>query len=153
MGQDTRWKPRVTVAAIVEREGRFLMVEEAAEGGSVYNQPAGHLEQGESLVDAVVRETREETGWTIRPSAVVGLHQWTSPGGANFLRVAFSGEAVAHDPSLTPDEGIRAVLWLTRDEIAAQGALLRSPMVLRCVDDYCAGKRHPLDLLVYLDRA
>lgn len=153
MGQDTRWKPRVTVAAIVEREGRFLMVEEEAKGGVVFNQPAGHLEPGESLIDAVIREAREETGWTIRPTAVVGLHQWASPGGADFLRVAFAGEAVAHDPGLTPDEGIRAVLWLSRDEIAAQGAMLRSPMVLRCIDDYLAGKRHPLDLLVYLDRA
>ena len=145
-----RWKPRVTVAAVVERGGRFLMVEEEAEGGIVYNQPAGHLEQGESLLDAVVRETREETGWTIRPSAVVGIHQWTSPGGVDYLRVAFAGMAVGHDPGLTPDEGIRAVLWLTRDEIAVLGGALRSPMVLRCVDDYLAGKRHPLDLLVYL---
>lgn len=153
MGQDTRWKPRVTVAAIVERDGRFLMVEEEARGGIVYNQPAGHLEQGESLIDAVVRETWEETGWTIRPSAVVGLHQWVSPGGVDFLRVAFAGEAVVHDPDLTPDEGIRAVLWLTRDEIAAQRAALRSPMVLRCIDDYLAGKLYPLDLLVYLDHA
>ncbi len=150
MKQDTRWKPRVTVAAIVEREGHFLMVEEEVEGRVVYNQPAGHLERGESLIEAMLRETREETGWTVRPVAVVGLYQWTSPGGSDFLRVTFAGMALEHDPGLTPDTGIRAVLWLTRDAVAARSAALRSPMVLRGIDDYLAGRRYPLDLLAYL---
>lgn len=153
VNQDTRWRPRVTVAAVVEREGRFLMVEEEAQGRIVYNQPAGHLERGESLIEAVMRETREETGWNIRPNAIVGLHQWASPAGDGFLRVAFAGEALGRDPEPTLDEGIRAVLWLSRTEIAARDAALRSPMVLQCIDDYLAGRRHPLDLLAYLGGA
>lgn len=148
-----RWKPHVTVAAVVENDGRFLMVEEEVEGRVVYNQPAGHLEQGESLIEAVVRETREETGWHIRPTAVVGIHQWTSPGARTFLRVSFAGGALGHDPVRAPDAGIRAVLWLTRTEIIERSGALRSPMVLQCLDDYLAGKRFPLDLLVHLDVA
>ncbi|MGE0371760.1 MAG: NUDIX hydrolase [Gammaproteobacteria bacterium] len=148
-----RWKPHVTVAAVVEREGRFLMVEEEAENRIVYNQPAGHLEQGESLLDAVVRETREETGWRIRPTAVVGIHQWTSPGARSFLRVAFACDALDHDPALAPDDSIRAVMWLTRADVAARGGALRSPMVIKCIDDFIAGKCYPLDLLACLDAA
>lgn len=127
------------------------MVEEEVEGRIVYNQPAGHLEQGESLADAVVRETREETGWRIRPTALVGVHQWTSPAGRTFLRVSFTGSALDHDPALAPDEGVRDVLWLTRDEIVGRVGTLRSPMVLKCIDDYLAGKRYPLELIVHLD--
>ena len=148
-----RWKPHVTVAAVVEDDGRFLMVEEEVEGRIVYNQPAGHLEQGESLIEAVVRETREETGWQIRPTAVVGVHQWTSPSARTFLRVTFAGSALALDPARPPDEGIRAVPLLTRVEIVARDRALRSPMVLKCLDDYLAGKRYPLDLLAHLDAA
>lgn len=148
-----RWKPHVTVAAVVEQDGRFLMVEEEVENRIVCNQPAGHLEQGESLIEAVVRETREETGWRIRPTAVVGIHQWTSPGGRTFLRVSFAGTALEHDAGCVPDAGIRAVLWLTRAEIVARGVALRSPMVVQCLDDYLAGRRYPLELLVHLDAA
>jgi 8-oxo-dGTP pyrophosphatase MutT (NUDIX family) len=153
VNHDMRWKPHVTVAAVVEHEGRFLIVEEEAENRIVYNQPAGHLERGESLLDAVVRETREETGWRIRPTAVVGIHQWTSPSARSFLRVAFACNALDHDPALEPDDGIRAVMWLTRAEVAARGDALRSPMVLKCIDDFMAGKCYPLDLLVCLDAA
>jgi ADP-ribose pyrophosphatase YjhB (NUDIX family) len=141
----------VTVAAVVEDRGRFLMVEEEAEGRLVYNQPAGHLEQGESLFDAVVREAREETGWRIRPTAIVGVQQWTSASARTFLRVAFAGAAVERDPAPVLDPDIRAVLWLTRAEIVARGAALRSPMVLRCIDDYLGGRLYPLELLVHLD--
>lgn len=148
-----RWMPHVTVAAVVEDDGRFLMVEEEAEDRIVYNQPAGHLEQGESLVEAVVRETHEETGWHIRPTDVVGIHQWTSPGERTFLRVSFAGRALKHDPARAPDAGVRAVLWLTRTEILRRSGVLRSPMVLRSLDDYLAGRRYPLDLLVSLDAA
>jgi 8-oxo-dGTP pyrophosphatase MutT (NUDIX family) len=148
-----RWKPHVTVAAVVENDGRFLMVEEEVEGRVVYNQPAGHLEQGESLIEAVVREAREETGWHIRPTAVVGVHQWTSPSARTFLRVCFAGSALGHDATRTLDAGIRAALWLTRAEIIARSGALRSPMVRQCIDDYLAGKRYPLDLLVHLDAA
>jgi len=148
-----RWKPHVTVAAVVEDCGRFLIVEEEVEGRIVYNQPAGHLEPGESLVEAVIRETREETGWRIQPTAVVGIHQWTSPGGRSFLRVSFAGTVVDRDTGCVPDDGIRAVLWLTRMEILQHSAGLRSPMVMKCLDDYLAGKRYPLDLLAHLDAA
>jgi ADP-ribose pyrophosphatase YjhB (NUDIX family) len=143
----------VTVAAVVENDGRFLMVEEEIDDRIVYNQPAGHLEQGESLVEAVVRETREETGWHIRPTAVLGIHQWTSPGARTFLRVSFAGSALEHDPARAPDAGIRAVLWLTRTEIMKRRGALRSPMVLKSLDDYLAGRRFPLDLLARLDAA
>jgi 8-oxo-dGTP pyrophosphatase MutT (NUDIX family) len=148
-----RWKPHVTVAAVIESRGRFLMVEEEVEGRLVYNQPAGHLEQGESLCEAVVREAREETGWHIRPTAIVGIHQWTSASARTFLRVAFAGTAVEHDPGPALDPDIRNVLWLTRPEIAARGGSLRSPMVLRCIDDYLQGRLYPLELLVHLDAA
>lgn len=148
-----RWKPHVTVAAVVEDGGRFLMVEEEVEERIVYNQPAGHLEQGESLVEAVVREAHEETGWHIRPTAVVGIHQWTSPGDRTFLRISFAGSALGRDPAHAPDAGIRAVLWLTRGEILQHRGVLRSPMVVKCLDDYLAGKRYPLDLLARLDAA
>jgi ADP-ribose pyrophosphatase YjhB (NUDIX family) len=148
-----RWKPHVTVAAVIESRGRFLMVEEEVEGRLVCNQPAGHLEQGESLFEAVVREAREETGWHIRPTAIVGIHQWTSASARTFLRVTFAGAAVEHDPMPALDPDIRNVLWLTRAEIAARGESLRSPMVLRCVDDYLQGKLYPLELLVQLDAA
>jgi 8-oxo-dGTP pyrophosphatase MutT (NUDIX family) len=148
-----RWKPHVTVAAVVEHDGRFLMVEEEVEGRLVYNQPAGHLEQRESLIDAVVRETREETGWRIRPTAVVGIHQWTSPSARTFLRVSFAGSPLHHDRTQTVDQVIRGVLWLTRAEVVELGEALRSPMVLRCIDDYLAGRRYPLELLAHLDAA
>lgn len=145
-----RWKPHVTVAAVVERDGRFLLVEEEADGRVVYNQPAGHLEAGEGLVEAVVRETREETGWDVRPDAVVGIHQWTSPAGKTFLRVSFACTALGRDPARVPEAGIREVLWLTREEIVARAGVVRSPLVFRCLDDYLAGRRYPLELLVRL---
>lgn len=146
-----RWKPNVTVAAVVERDERFLMVEEESGGRIVYNQPAGHLEKGESLTAAVVRETLEETAWRIRPTALVGLHQWTSPrNDRSFLRVCFAGEPVEQEHGRALDSGIRRACWFTREELAARCDSLRSPMVLRSVDDYLAGKRFDLDMLAYL---
>lgn len=142
------WYPHVTVAAVIENDGRFLMVEEEVSAGLVYNQPAGHLEHGETLIEAVVRETLEETAWRMRPTALIGLHQWTSPGdGATFLRVCFSGSLYAHEPQRRLDTGIRRVLWLSRDDLAAQPQRHRSPMVMRAVDDYLAGRRLPLDFI------
>ncbi|MDX1252809.1 MAG: NUDIX hydrolase [Gammaproteobacteria bacterium] len=141
------WKPHVTVAAVIEREGRFLMVEEESEGRIVYNQPAGHLDEGEGLITAAIRETLEETAWRFEPSALVGLYRWRHPQGKTYLRACFSGACHGHDPSRTLDTGILRAVWLTRDELLANPAHLRSPLVMRCVDDYLAGKRYPLEII------
>jgi 8-oxo-dGTP pyrophosphatase MutT (NUDIX family) len=143
-----QWHPHVTVAAVAERDGRFLCVQETVDGRSVINQPAGHLEPGESLVDAVVRETLEETGWTFAPLGLVGLYRWrVSPDGATYLRLTFHGELVAHDPTRALDTGIDSVLWLSHTQLARAGSRLRSPLVLRSLADYLAGRRYPLSLL------
>lgn len=142
------WKPHVTVAAIVERDRRFLLVEEKISGALVINQPAGHLEQGESLVDAVKRETSEETGWIFEPTALVGIHLWQHPGNSTtFLRVSFAGHCTDFDPTRELDLGIIRTLWLSRDELLDRTHMLRSPLVLRCIDDYLSGARYPLSAL------
>ena len=143
------WAPHVTVASIVGREGRFLMVEEEADGRLVYNQPAGHLEPGESLLDAVARETLEETGVTFAPTHLVGIYRWTVPEDADrtYLRFCFAGSAVAVTSNPVLDAAVRRVLWLSRPDLEELGPHLRSPMVLRCIDDYLTGKHHSLDLL------
>jgi NADH pyrophosphatase NudC (nudix superfamily) len=145
------FKPDVTVAAIVERDGRFLLVEEHIGSKLVFNQPAGHLEDGESLAAATVRETLEETAWHFVPQGLVGLYLWKHPqSGRSFLRVALHGSVTQHEPNRRLDHGIERALWLPRAQIAAQPAKLRSPMVLRCIDDYLAGARHPLAVLQHL---
>lgn len=145
------WKPHVTVAAVTEREGRFLLVEELIEGKLVLNQPAGHLDENESLVTAVVRETREETAWDFEVDALVGLYLWKVPTGQKtFLRAAFAGHCRQHYPDQLLDTGIQRAVWMTRAEIAAADEKLRSPLVLLCIDDYLRGYRFPLDLIHYL---
>lgn len=142
------WKPDVTVAAVIENEGRFLLVEERIGGRLVFNQPAGHLEANESLTDAVVRETLEETAWHFEPAALVGIYLWQQPDKTrSFLRVTFCGRATRHDPQRSLDRGIRHALWLTREQLLEHAARLRSPMVLRCIDDYLHGARFDLNLL------
>ncbi len=140
----------VTVAAVIERKGRFLVVEERCAGRLVLNQPAGHLEHGESLLAAVTRETLEETGHHFTPTDVVGLYLWRAESGTTFLRVAFCGVAEAPSAPTTLDDGIVAVHWLSREQILKRSAQLRSPTVLRCLDDYLAGNRYALDCLTYL---
>lgn len=148
------FRPSVTVASIIERNGRFLMVEERIGERRVFNQPAGHLEPGESLVDAAVRETLEETACRFTPTAVVGLYLWHGADGRpTFLRVAFAGEAGEPEPGRALDPDILGCRWLTRDELVARPQALRSPLVLRCIDDYLAGRRHPLSLLATCDAA
>ncbi len=142
------WKPHVTVAALAERNGRFLMVEEEADGKIVYNQPAGHLDEGESLIEAVRRETLEETAWHFEPDAIVGIYRWISPDNHHtYLRICFAGICQKHEPTRALDQGILRALWLTRAELEGMKQQLRSPLVLRCLDDYLAGKRYPLALL------
>jgi len=138
----------VTVAAIIESNEKLLFVEEEASGRIVFNQPAGHLEPGESLIDAVIRETLEETGYTFFPEALLGIYLWhCEEADTSFLRVAFCGRGTppTHPPRL--DDGIIATHWLSRSQIIAQESRLRSPLVLRCVDDYQANIRHPLSVL------
>jgi 8-oxo-dGTP pyrophosphatase MutT (NUDIX family) len=150
---DMVWKPDVTVAAVVERDGKFLFVEERAGGRVVLNQPAGHLENGETLLEAVARETLEETGWSFVPEHLVGLYVWQPEHLARtFLRVAFRGRLEGHDPARPLDHGIVRTRWLDRDQLLAAQPKHRSPLVLRCVDDYLAGSRHPLEVLAHLMR-
>jgi ADP-ribose pyrophosphatase YjhB (NUDIX family) len=142
------WKPHVTVAAIVERDGKFLLIEEQAEGKVVLNQPAGHLDPGERLIDAVVRETLEETAWHFRPEALLGVYRWQKPDSdITYLRFAFIGQLLGHDPARALDHGILRAVWLTAEEVARAADRLRSPQVLRCINDYRSGKRYSLDAL------
>ncbi|MEJ2553287.1 MAG: NUDIX hydrolase [Gammaproteobacteria bacterium] len=137
----------ITVAALIEREGRYLLVEERSGGRIVYNQPAGHVEMGEDLLEAVVRETWEETAWRFQPQALSGVYHWTNPENRNtYLRFCFTGSCHDHDPHQALDTGIIGTWWLTRDDLVARAGQQRSPMVLRCIDDYQAGKRYPLEL-------
>jgi 8-oxo-dGTP pyrophosphatase MutT (NUDIX family) len=150
-GDALTWMPHVTVATVVEQQGRFLVVEEEADGALVYNQPAGHWDDHETLPAAAVRETLEETGWTVALDALLGLYHWRHPvSGITFLRVCFVAHGLRHAPDRPLDQGIRRALWLRRDELAARPERLRSPLVLRCIDDYRAGRRYPLELLVQL---
>jgi len=141
----------VTVAAIVAREGRFLLVEERISGRLLLNQPAGHLEPHETLLDAVIRETREETAWAFTPQALVGTYLWRNTQGRGFLRFAFCGEVSDHRPGQPLDTGIVRTLWLTAEELRAQLPRHRSPLVMRCVDDFLQNRRQPLDTVACLD--
>lgn len=146
------WQPDVTVACVVVRDGRLLVVEEQVRGRVVLNQPAGHLEPDESLLEAARRETLEETGWHVEPTAFIGAYQWKSPddsgpdgNGRHYLRMAFAAEPLRHEPERALDEGIVRVLWLTPDELARESLRHRSPLVWRVVEDFLAGQRHSLD--------
>lgn len=127
------------------------MVEEEVNGELAYNQPAGHLDDGESLPQAAVREALEETGWTVELQHLVSVHQWRSTEhGDAVLRFSFAARTVSHDPVQPLDSGIRRALWLTRDEIVALGDRLRSPLILQSIDAWLAGARLPLDTLHWL---
>lgn len=146
------WQPDVTVATVVVDGGRLLVVEESVGGRLVLNQPAGHLEPDESLLEAALRETREETGWDVRLTAFVGAYQWKAPdppGGAgrHYLRFAFAAEPVSHDPARPLDEGVVRALWMTPSELEQARTRHRSPLVWQVVADHLAGRRHPLSML------
>jgi NADH pyrophosphatase NudC (nudix superfamily) len=144
----TTWKPNVTVAALIERDGYFLLVEEETADGLRFNQPAGHLEAGESLVHACTREALEETAHPFTPTDLVGVYQWPRPqGDITYLRFAFAGKVGAHDTARVLDTGIVRTVWMNRDEIEASVERHRSPLVLQCTRDYLSGRRFPLDLI------
>ena len=152
-GMNTRWKPSVTVAAIIERDGRYLLVEEHTPEGLRLNNPAGHLDPGESPEQGVAREALEETAHTFTPTALVGVYlsrfQRESTGeDITYLRFAYCGELGAFDSQRPLDTGIVRSLWMTPDELRASAERHRSPLVLRCIEDHLAGQRHPLNLVV-----
>ena len=143
-----RWKANVTVAAVIEKDGRFLMIEESIDGQKVINQPAGHLERNESLLNAVNREVLEETAWEFEPEKIVGIYLYPGPNTEiTFLRICFSGSSFQHYPDQKLDEGIIQVLWMSRKELEQRKENLRSPLVANCIDDYLKGQKYSLDLL------
>jgi 8-oxo-dGTP pyrophosphatase MutT (NUDIX family) len=147
---DTRWKPSVTVATVIEKEGRFLLVEEHTADGLRLNNPAGHLDPGESPAQGCARETLEETAWQFTPTALVGIYlsrfQRASED-ITYLRFAFCGDLGAFDPDRTLDTGIVRALWMTPDEVRQSAARHRSPLVLQCMEDYLRGQRYPMALI------
>jgi 8-oxo-dGTP pyrophosphatase MutT (NUDIX family) len=144
------WRPDLTVAAVVEREGRFLLVEERVRGAAVFNQPAGHVEDRESILDAAVRETFEETAWRFEPRHLLGTYLWRNvDNGRSTLRVAIVGEVRDFDPRHVLDRDIIAAHWLTPAELVLRH--LRSPLVLRCIEDWQAGRRFSLEALQFLE--
>ncbi len=139
------WAPHVTVATLIERDDRYLLVYEEADGRKVYNQPAGHLEPNETLIEAAIRETLEETAWNIRLTGVIGVNLYTAPSNnVTYFRTTFIGEAISHNADRPLDQGIIDAVWLTYEEILARKDQLRSPMTLKIIDDYRAGRRFPL---------
>ncbi len=146
------WKPNVTVAAVVERDGRFLVVEEETEQGLQFNQPAGHLDRGESLVHAATREALEETAHHFTPEFLVGIYQWPKPGSEiTYLRFAFGGQVTGFEPERSLDSGIVRAVWMSLDELRATRERHRSPLILQCCEDYVAGRRYPLELIRHYD--
>lgn len=145
------WQPDVTVATVVARDGKLLMVEEFASQRLVLNQPAGHLEPDESLFEAALRETREETGWDVNLTGFIGAYQWKAQeSGRHYLRFAFAAEPLRHDAERKLDDGIQRALWLTPAELQQESHRHRSPLVWRTVADFLAGRRNPLSLLQQL---
>ncbi|MGH7803960.1 MAG: NUDIX hydrolase [Candidatus Binatia bacterium] len=142
------WTPHVTVAAVVEREGRFLLVDEETDQGRLYNQPAGHWDPGETLLEAVVRETREETGLRFTPRSLVAIHHWHDPSNDfTYLRFSFAGDVEGDESARSVEPSIYGLVWMTVDEIRAANDRMRGPQVLACVENHLGGRRVPLDLI------
>jgi len=145
------WTPHVTVAAVIERGGRFLFIEEEDEGVPVFNQPAGHWEPGETLVEASIREALEESACRFVPRHLVGIYGWKHQAAdITYLRFAYCGDIEGFDEGRTLDKGILRAVWMSADELRAQGDRLRSPLVTRCVEDYVAGRRYPLNMVEHV---
>jgi 8-oxo-dGTP pyrophosphatase MutT (NUDIX family) len=143
--------PHATVAAIVEEHGKFLLVEETTDRGNRFNQPAGHLEDNETLLQAVVRETLEETAYAFKPDSLLGVYHWKhAHNDTTYLRFAFIGSVSDHQPQLALDTGIIRAVWMTVDEIRNNARLLRSPQVLTCIENYFSGQQFSLSVLTHL---
>lgn len=144
-----QWKPNATVAAIAEKDGRFLLVEEKINENLVFNQPAGHLEHGETLIEAVKREVQEETAWEFEPEYLIGVYLYPNPHKTEitYLRFCFYGHCSNEHKGQALDEGIVRAAWLSREEIEKERERMRSPLVTHCIDDYLKGNRYPLELL------
>ncbi len=142
------WTPDITVAAVCEKQGRFLLVEETSKSTQkiVFNQPAGHLEPGETIVEAVIRETLEETCCHFTPEALVGLYRLEAANGKTYIRYTFSGSVTEVDDNYHLDPDIIRTHWMTPDKIRSNSSL-RSPIVSNCINDYLSGVRYPLDIL------
>lgn len=146
-----RWSAHVTVAAIVEQEGKFLLIEEETDRGNRFNQPAGHLEDNESLFDAVIRETQEESAYRFTPTALLGIYQWKHEhNNSTYLRFAYIGSVSDHQPNQPLDSGILRSVWMTIEEIREKAMLMRSPQVLMCCEDYLKGQSFPLETVIHL---
>ncbi|BBI99986.1 NUDIX hydrolase [Ferrigenium kumadai] len=146
------WKPNVTVAAVIEREGKFLLVEEETAQGLRFNQPAGHWEPNETLEQGAAREALEETAYHFTPQHLLGIYRWHSDSAdITYLRFAYTGIVTCHEPERALDKGIVRAVWMTPDEIRATQERHRSPLILRCVEDYLAGKRYPLELITHYE--
>lgn len=146
-----QWKPHATVAAIVEKNGQFLLVEEMTSRGNRFNQPAGHLEDNESITEAVIRETLEETAYSFQPNSLLGIYHWKHEhNDTTYLRFAFIGKVDKHYPEQALDDGIIRAVWMTIEEIREKQAIMRSPQVLTCFEDYLAGKQYPLETITHL---
>ena len=146
-----RWSPHITVAAVLEKDQQFLFVQENIADKRVINQPAGHLEDNETLLQATCREVLEETGWYYQPTSLVGIYHWKSPNDAEtFIRFCFTGYLIEHDASRELDNVIEQVLWLSMDEVQKRKHEMRSPLVTRCVEDYQSGSRIDLSVLNHI---
>jgi len=147
------WKPHLTVASVIERKNKYLLVEEHTDNGIAFNQPAGHVENGESIVSAIKREVNEETAWLFEPEAIIAIQLWRkTPEYPSFVRVCFSGKVHSHNAEQKLDDDIITTHWLSREQMAEKKSQLRSPLVLKSVDAYLNGERYPLSLLKsYLD--
>lgn len=146
-----QFKPNTTVAAIVEQNGKFLLVEEQTDRGNRYNQPAGHLEDNETLIQAVIRETMEEAAYEFTPEFLLGIYHWKhTHNDTTYLRFAFIGKVGVHYPMQALDDGIVQSVWMSVDEMREKASLMRSPQVLMCVEDFLAGKRYPLQVVTHL---
>ena len=141
------WTPHATVATIVERNGQYLLVEETVDGRTVLNQPAGHIEKNELIVDAAVRETLEETGWVVELTALTGIYNFISPDGITYFRFCFAANAIELMPDAELDEGIIGPVWLNQAQLEQRKSQWHSPMVALCIEDFAAGKRFPLEIL------